>query len=106
MAMKWAIAIMADRPNLLRYRGLRHLCRDARRRAFLDLRLIVVDHDGGCTVRRHPENLRATDRQLGNREVAVLLRLLARDEELHFITRPHVRLRDVEHDEALDAGQH
>src|SRR5262245_8580926 len=107
MAMKWAIAIMSDRPNLLQRQSLGHLGHDARRAALLDLRLLLAEDDRRRAIVCDAEHLRPRDRYLGESEISAFRRLLTRQIELDLVTGGEaVSAGNVDHDIALNGAQH
>src|SRR5678816_1800132 len=107
MAMKWAIAIMSDRPNLLQRQSLGHLGHDARGAALLDFRLVLAEDDRRRAVLGDAEHLSPRDRNLRKCEIAAFRRFLAREVELDLVARREaVPARDVDHDVALNGAKH
>src|SRR3954466_3863311 len=107
MAIKWAIAIMSDRPNLLQRQSLGHLGSDSHRGTLLDFRLLLADHDRGRTILCDAQHLGTPDGDIGQREIAAFCRLLPRLVELDLVTRREpVLARNIDDDIVLDRAEH
>src|SRR3569833_1676429 len=103
MAIKWAIAIMAAAPNLLWNHSLRHLCRNAHRRALFDLGLLLLEDDRRGAVGRHAHHLSPSNPLLRMRLIPTVDRLLAGLIQIKQDTQRNVALRDIQ-DDVLQQG--
>src|SRR5678815_390456 len=107
MATNWAIAIIAVAQiycwsrayGIVNDNALRHLRRDARGRTLLNLWLLLCGDDRRRAEWCDAQHLSSRNRDLRQRELAILGRALARLIQLDLVADVHtISLRDVEHD--------